>query len=77
MQMQVTLAAIAQNLKRLVKYLNQPLKSAPNRAVVCPERPLFSLFYFYQPLLRLESPWFHRLLNSFSTHHHNPALQMT
>ena len=77
MNEQVTLAAIAQNLKRLVKYLNQPLKSAPNKAVLCPERPLFSLFYFYQPLLRLESPWFHRLLNSFSTHHHNPALQMT
>ena len=77
MNEQVTLAAIAQNLKRLVKYLNQPLKSAPNKAVLCPERPFTSLFDFSQALLRLESRWFHRLLNSFSTHHHNPALQRT
>jgi IS5 family transposase len=76
MNEQVTLTAIAQNLKRLVKFLNQPLKSAPNKAAGCPQRPFHSLFSGYHALLRLESRCFHRLAHSLSIHHRNPALQM-
>ena len=76
MNEQTTLTAIAQNLKRLVKFLDQPLKSARNKALVCAKRPLLSLFPGCQQFLRLKS-WMPRFANSLSNHHHNPGLQIT
>ncbi len=77
MNAQATLTAIAQNLKRLVHYLNKPPKPAENKAVVCPKRPFISLFSMCRAFLRLESRWFSRFVNLLSIHHRNPALQMT
>ena len=77
MSEQVTLTAIAQNLKRLVKFLNQPLKSTPNKAVVCPRRPFFSLFSVCRSFSWLISLRLSVFADSLSIQLNIPALQTT
>lgn len=74
---QVTLTAIAQNLKRLVKYLNQPPKPAQNKGALAARRHLLSLLSVPRALLGWPlRPW--RLLilaDRFPSA--PPALQLT
>ena len=77
MNEQVILTAIAQNLKRLVKFLAQPGKRVPNQGAVRPKRPNFSLFSVCRTFLPMESPWFSRIVDALSIHPGNPAIQIT
>ena len=77
MNEQVILTAIAQNLKRLVKFLGQPDKRVPNQETVRPKRRNFSLFSVCRAFLPMESPWFSRIVYTLSIHPGNPAIQMT
>ncbi len=77
MNEQVTLTAIAQNLKRLVKFLSPPGKRVPNQGAVRPKRPNFSLFSVCRAFLPMKSPWFSRIVDALSIHPGNPATQIT
>ena len=77
MNEQVILTAIAQNLKRLVKFLSPPGKRVPNQGAVRPKRPNFSLFSVCRAFLPMKSPWFSRIVDALSIHPGNPATQIT
>ena len=74
---QVTLTATVQNLKRLVKFLDQPPKSIPNKGMIRPERPIISLISVVRTPLRLVSRWLRLLAGSIPVHSGDPGLQMT
>ncbi len=77
MNEQVTLTAITQNLKRLVKYLGQPSKRVPSQGAVPPNWSNFSLFSVFRAYLPLKSPWFSRIGDALSIHPGNPAIHIT
>ena len=77
MNEQAILTAIAQNLKRLVKFLNQPPKSIPNQGEVRIERTFYRLVPVYLPLLMLISYASRLLTNSTSGYLEKPAIQIT
>lgn len=74
---QVTLTAIAQNLKRLVKFMNQPPKPAQNTGAVTAKRPRVSLLSALRALFGGPfRPWrLFELTGRFPSA--SPALQMT
>lgn len=75
MNEQATLTAIAQNLKRLVKFLNKPNNRQPNNGAVPQKSPLFSLFLNFLQLQPLTNAFFH-LFTGLPHHRINqPALQ--
>lgn len=53
MNEQVTLTATVQNLKRLVKFLDNPHKNFPNKAKARPNHPFFCLYLPFMGLLPL------------------------
>ena len=77
MNEQAILTAIAQNLKRLVKFLNQPPKSIPNQGEVRIERTFYRLVPVYLPLLMLISYASRLLTNSTSGYLEKLAIQIT
>lgn len=76
MNEQATLTAIAQNLKRLVKFLNKRPKPIPNNEAVCPNRPGFAHFSVFRPFSRLHSLWKGVVTNLLSIQLGKPTLQM-
>jgi len=77
MNEQATLTAIAQNLKRLVKFLGQPGQRVPNQGAVRPKRPNFLLFSVCRAFLPLDFPLFSRIVDTLSIHTGKPAIQIT
>ena len=77
MKEQAILTAIAQNLKRLVKFLGQTGKRVPNQGAVRPNWPNFPLFSVFRAFLPMESPWFSRIVDAMSIHPGKPAIQIT
>ena len=77
MNEQATLTAIAQNLKRLVKYLDQPRKPMENQGAVRPKRCNCSLFSLRRAFGRLKSRVWGTFAHHPSNQYRNPALQMT
>ncbi len=77
MNEQAILTAIAQNLKRLVKFLGQAGKRVPNQGAVRPKRSNFSLFPVFRAFLPMEFPWFSGIVDALSIHHGKPAIQIT
>lgn len=61
MNEQATLTAIAQNLKRLVKFLHKPNRRLPTEGVVHPNHPFFCLYLRFMGLLPLARIIFFRL----------------
>ena len=58
MNEQAILTAIAQNLKRLVKFPGKPRKRVPNQGAVRPNHSLFCLYLLFQGLLSLATATF-------------------
>ena len=77
MKEQAIFTAIAQNLKRLLKFLGQTGKRVPNQGAVRPNWPNFPLFSVFRAFLPMESPWFSRIVDAMSIHPGKPAIQIT
>lgn len=80
MNEQATLTGIAQNLKRLVKYLNKPKRIQPNNGVVRLNRSIFVLFSVFRSCYRLKSlfvPGFIGFLGDLCKPIAKPGLQIT
>ena len=73
---QVTLTAIVQNLKRLVKFLNHPPQPAQNKGAVGARKPACSLFSLFRALLQSGSRWLSSFTKSVFIHPRHPVLQM-
>ena len=77
MQMQATLTAIVQNLKRLVKFLDQPDKRVANQEMVRPKWPEFLLFSICRSLPTLHSFCLRIFTEVSSIQLGKPVLKMT
>jgi transposase len=75
MNEQVTLTAITQNLKRLVKYLGRPRKQVPNQGAVRQKSNLFWLFWLFAQFQKLKKNICGLLFNVFIIQFNKTALQ--
>lgn len=75
MNEQATLTALAQNLKRLVKFLGTPGHRVPNQGAVRPKRPFFLLFSVCWTFLPMKSMWIRRVIDACTFHPGIPAIQ--
>ena len=77
MNEQATLTAIAQNLKRLVKFLDKRPTPIVAKAALCPKRPRFTFLSDSRSLATLKSLWHRALADTLSKLINKPVLQMT
>jgi len=76
MNEQAILTAIAQNLKRLVKFLNKRPTHGPTKGVLCSNRPNFDPFSVFWTFSRLISSWFGVVPSLSSIQSGKPTLQI-